>query len=684
MKRFAPALIVATALAAAAQPAGAVTRYSLVHGCYRLQLSSGKRLGPYRMQAAALGQYLLYNGRFLGSNLKLSGAPSVWTVGSGARTLRIGHKTLRVRFLAAKGCPRYPEAQVDAFGTPFTGPSAAAGVLGTAEGHAHITAFELFGGDWHCGRPFSPFGAPYALPASCASDEQGTNGEVEAFEDFGSATRPSDMHGWPTFKEWPSPTALAEEGDYWTGIERAWMAGLRLIVTNNVDNEALCKLMTKRSHACNDMLSVRLQAHDLYALQNYIDAQSGGPGRGFFRIVTDPFQARRVINQGKLAVIEGIEVSRLFGCGEFKGKPQCDEKQVDSGLNEVRKLGVRTFFPVHEFNNAFGGTKMLTGETGMIVNAGNFEETGSFWTLRPCPARDADAQQMTFPATGALAQLLNGPVASLTGGTPVPLYQSGPQCNVQGLTALGAYLIHKMIKQHLILQTDHMDSKTATAAVAIAERAHYAGVVSAHCCSNPQLFSRIYNLGGAIDAPKDAALAYVSTWKQDRALRNPRYFFGFGYGSDMNGLSGQVGPDPAHAVRYPFKSPDGRVTFTREVWGKRTFDLNKDGMANYGMYADWLKQVEQVGGPAFTKDMFNGAEAYLEMWERADGVPAEHCLTRAQASRIHSGESFESVLFAAGQPLSRPGSTYRYCAAGRTRGLTVAFNRAGRVARVVG
>ena len=244
-------------------------------------------------------------------------------------------------------------------------------MLGTVEGHAHVTAFELFGGDWHCGAPFSPFGAPYALPASCAQDEQGTNGEVEDFLDFGGSPRPGDMHGWPTFKEWPSPTALAEEGDYYTGIERAWKAGLRLMVTNLVDNEALCSLMTTRHNPCNDMASVDIQNRDLHALQDYIDAQSGGPGRGWFRIVTDPFQARRVISQGKLAVIEGIEVSRLFGCGEMNNVPQCGPAQIDAGLKHVEQLGVRTFFPVHEFDNAFGGTKMIAGATGTVINAGN-------------------------------------------------------------------------------------------------------------------------------------------------------------------------------------------------------------------------------------------------------------------------------------------------------------------------
>src|SRR6202035_5224099 len=116
-----------------------------------------------------------------------------------------GGAAMPVTFTRGRGCAVYPEAQVDAIGKPFTGPSAASAVRGTAEGHAHITAFEIFGGDWHCGRAWSPYGAPYALPADCSPYEQGSNGAWESVLDFGVGTRPSDMHGWPTFKEWPSP-----------------------------------------------------------------------------------------------------------------------------------------------------------------------------------------------------------------------------------------------------------------------------------------------------------------------------------------------------------------------------------------------------------------------------------------------------------------------------------------------
>jgi hypothetical protein len=700
-----PASTVARRLATAPQ---AQTRYSLVHGCYSLTSPSrgtpmAANAGPFTMQAAALGVYLLYGpqGDYLTddgtgnlSGTSAPGAATEWTVdGSSAQGFTMTNAgtgtRLPVTFVPASGCAAYPEAQVDAIGTPFTGASPEADVLGTVEGHAHVTAFEFLGGDWHCGRPWSPFGVAYALPASCAAEEQGTNGAFESLIDYGGATRPSDMHGWPTFVDWPSPTALAEEGDYYTGIERAWKAGLRLMVTDLVDNEALCSLMTTSHNPCNDMDAVKIQSGDLYALQDYIDAQSGGPGKGWFRVVTDPFQARRVINQGKLAVIEGVEVSRIFGCGEVNDVPQCDESQIAAGLKEVHDLGVRTFFPIHEFDNAFGGTKMIAGEMGTVVNAGNRDETGSFWNVAPCPASEQDAPQVNVPATGPLASLVNGPLASLLHGSALPVYGDGPQCNTRGITDLGSYVINEMIKDHFLIQLDHMDSSTAASALAIATAHHYSGVISAHCCSSPQLFKGVYATGGFISPPAEPAAAFVSTWQADKAVSDPKYHFGFGWGSDMNGLADQPGPSAGTPISYPFQSYDGKVTFTQEQWGDRTFNLNTDGLANYGMYADWLRDLQVVGGNQMMADMFQGAEAYLETWERADGVPSMSCLpagarfSKAGLGRaLRLGDTAQAALFRGGQPLSRLGRSFRYCSSSSSARVSTVFNAAGKVALI--
>ena len=674
--------------ARAAQP---LTRHSLVHGCYVLRLPSGQRLGPFRMQASALGEYLLYGaaGDFLGPALTEVATPSVWRVdGHFTITNLDSGATTAVTFVPASGCAVYPEGNVDATGAPFGGTSPEAQVNGTIDAHTHVTAFEFLGGDFHCGRPWDPFGVPYALP-DCASYEQGSNGTVESFLDYGTPAHPHDTRGWPTFTAWPSPTDLAEEGDYYTGIERAWRAGLRVMVTQLVDNEALCQLMTTRRNPCNDMDAVRLQARDLRALQDYIDAQWGGPGRGFFRIVTNPFQARQVINQGKLAVVEGIEVSHLFDCGVYLGVPQCDRAKIDAGLSEVRALGVSTFFPIHKFDNAFGGTKMDGGELGLLVNAGNHLETGRFWAVETCTGPEHDNTQLNAVPPGLLGQIMNGPGRSLLPTGTLPVYPPPPHCNQQGLTDLGAYLIEKMIQQHFIVELDHMDAKTADVTLSILEAHHYSGVISAHSWDSPEENPRIYNLGGFVTPIAGASpAAFISQWRTSLQIRNQRYYngSGFGYGADMNGLAEQSQPTTGTPMGYPFKSFDGRVTFTREQWGQRVFDLNTDGVANYGMYPDWLQELQVLAGRPILADMFRGAEAYLQMWERAYGVPATGCMPAQARLRtggvgaLRLGDSAQSALYAAGQPSARPGRSYRYCVAGGRGAVAAVFNGSGRVA----
>jgi hypothetical protein len=92
-----------------------------------------------------------------------------------------------------------------------------------------------------------------------------------------------------------------------------------LLVQHATTNHMLCELITglgaqQVRYACNDMVAVDREIDETYALERYIDAQSGGPGRGWFRVVKTPAEARAVIDEGKLAVILGIETSTLFDC----------------------------------------------------------------------------------------------------------------------------------------------------------------------------------------------------------------------------------------------------------------------------------------------------------------------------------------------------------------------------------
>jgi hypothetical protein len=114
---------------ASSLPGPPLDRYSIVNGCYGLRLASGQQLGPFRMQATALGQYLLYgvHGEFLGPGLVTEATPSsstVWRVDGHFTITNAGSgETLAVSLLPASGCAVYPEGQLDATGTPFIGAS---------------------------------------------------------------------------------------------------------------------------------------------------------------------------------------------------------------------------------------------------------------------------------------------------------------------------------------------------------------------------------------------------------------------------------------------------------------------------------------------------------------------------------------------------------------------------------
>ncbi|HEX6945033.1 MAG TPA: hypothetical protein VF196_02500, partial [Casimicrobiaceae bacterium] len=417
--------MVAAVVPAAPAAAAAPDRYSLANGCYALQSGGTTVAGPFRMQATELGRYLLYGLKrdFLsaGSDGKVAPAadPSPsgdWRVDPAAGGFRLtlpdaGGKALTASgstltmgdgstftFAAADGCPVYPEVDVNATGGPSTGATSFGEVSGLLDAHMHMMAFEFLGGRAHCGRPWHRYGAPYAL-VDCPDHYPNGSGAVLENTLYGNPARTHDPVGWPTFKDWPDPHSLTHEQSYYKWVERAWRGGLRVYVNLLVENKVLCELYPLKQNSCDEMDAVRLQAKRIRELENYIDAQNGGPGKGWFRIVTDPFQARRVINEGKLAVILGIEVSEPFGCQVLNDQPQCDAAQIDRGLDEVYNLGVRDMEIINKFDNALAGVAGDAGTTGEIVNTGNKYLTGRYWPMRTCPSTPEDETQQRYDKT---------------------------------------------------------------------------------------------------------------------------------------------------------------------------------------------------------------------------------------------------------------------------------------------
>ncbi|MFN4327607.1 MAG: hypothetical protein ACK4FF_01920 [Limnobacter sp.] len=529
---------------------------------------------------------------------------------------------------AAQGCAQYPEAQLNASGTPFTGTTSTGEVVGWVDTHIHIGGSEALGGRLAHGRPFHPFGIPQALN-SCDADHgpQGTLGVLDNLLATGSPVNRHATDGWPTFSGWPNPRSQTHHQTYYIWLKRAWMGGQRIMVNHFVANEVICQVWPLKQHDCDEMNSVRLQRQLLLDLEEYIDAQEGGPGRGWFRIVYDSRTARQVVEQGKLAVVMGIENEKLFNCGEYLGQAECTEAQVLERLDEFYALGIRSVFPLHIFDNAFGGTEIsrFTRDAALmqVFNAGNVWETGHPYATTGCDAIDEtepkDVQSKDYGLFElALLQLMNLP--------PTPENVPGRSCqrNARGLTKLGDFLIEALMRKGVIIETDHM-SALARKRVLAMTKARGVPVVSGHSgtISAARDSQRIVDGGGLIsnlpDKPSPSAVQYI---QQLSSLYPAGKSPASGFGSDINGIHQQAEPRPdaqAKPLRYPFKSPMGDVTFERQVTGQRVFDLNTDGVAHYGLYPDYIADMMmQPGGGAAVATLFRSAEAYLQLWERVE------------------------------------------------------------------
>jgi microsomal dipeptidase-like Zn-dependent dipeptidase len=686
MRRIGLALLVVALSAAPAQ--GAETKYSVANGCF--EAASGAPAGPYRLKATTLAQYLLYTNdeKFLAAGGEVADEPSEsteWRATDDGGAVKLeplagdGAVTLGK---AAAGCAEYPEIDLGVSGNPLTAEFPFGEIRGFLEGHIHMMAFEFLGGSAHCGRPWHEYGAPYAL-VDCP-DHQASDGCGAVLETaFGGSTC-HGTNGWPQFDGWPKHDLMTHEQTYYRWLERAWMGGLRIYANLFVENGVLCEIYPIKRNSCDEMESVRLQIRDIYELQHYIDAQSGGPGRGFFRIVKSPFQARKVIADGKLAVVLGIEVSELFNCDHRDYVPQCTKEDIDRQLDEVHELGVRDLELVNKFDNALAGVAGDSGEGGLVVNQGNKYRTNTYWDIETCQTTEGDKEQPALPRDALIG---NGLAALLPPGS-APVYGEPPHCNTRGLTDLGEHLVRRMMDKKMIVDPDHLSQAARDELFAITESKRYSGLFSSHSWSNEKDYPRIYDSGGVVAPSDNSTTRFAKDWERLRKQRDRQYVYGLGYGADMNGMSASAGPlDEKDQIKYPFKSFDGGVTIQKQESGERTFDINQDGIAHYGLFPDWVEGLRQLGGDAIVRDMAMGAEAYLQMWERAEGIPAPRCRARTSrlrargVRRVNLGLGHRALLRHAGQPQQRRGRVWRWCVNGRRIGrvrVTAVLSAGGR------
>jgi microsomal dipeptidase-like Zn-dependent dipeptidase len=226
---------------------------------------------------------------------------------------------------------------------------------GVADLHLHMFAEEAFGGGWFHGSHTGPgdvalapcdggspgdhgrlqddlapllgscegitleeLGAKVPLVAVIAADGGGAVVSEFVSNIPGSAgdtgQHADRTQGWPELAGWPRWDAIAHQQVWEEQLHAAYMGGLRIEVMSAVSLDWLCRALPPENlerPQCDEMDDVKLQLEQAHAFVAQHD---------WAEIALTPADARRIVEEDRLAIILSIEASHLMGAGDWRAQ----------------------------------------------------------------------------------------------------------------------------------------------------------------------------------------------------------------------------------------------------------------------------------------------------------------------------------------------------------------------------
>ena len=428
--------------------------------------------------------------------------------------------------------------------------------------------------------------------------------------------------GYPNFATWPAWCATLHQQMWVDWIERAHNGGLNIIVALAVSSHTL-SFAGKTSGSYDDK---QVMLNCIQGIKELVAHTT------FMEIALSPQDVRRIVGNGKLAVILGSEMDNIgnFYSPADKYKkatfnPNPTNEQIQTELDTLWELGIRYIFPVHLNNTIFGGTslmiptlnvanKFVTGAE-FIPEQINTKESGIGFHLQNPSVGLNPIAKMFMPML--LPKNINpGKKSNYTFWDTLPGFGHR---NSLGITDKGKFAINYMFKKGFLIDIDHMSEKMATEVLNMAVANDYP-VNSGH--SGPRdtadneggrtikQYTQIKNIGGMIGMGHcENASNFVRLYRQVLQVMD---YKNIGIGSDVNGFYALPKPNPEIKVVYD-------SSFTKCTTGNRTWDINIDGVAHYGLLPDYIKSWEVAGMTPQEKKVFmSSAEQFTQMWEKCE------------------------------------------------------------------
>jgi microsomal dipeptidase-like Zn-dependent dipeptidase len=537
-----------------------------------------------------------------------------------------------------------------------------ADLWGYADLHCHPMSHLAFGGKQNGHRLFwgEPTGPADQALACCDASHSIWKSFLPFLVEEGHGAS-----GIPDFSAWPAATTMIHQQMYWEWVQRAHASGLRVLCALAVNNEFLPHLYHGGFDAQNaDAVAIDAQ---LQGMVSMVQAHST-----WMEIARSPEEARRIVTDGKLAVVLGIEVDTLGG---WRRPEDATIGDANALVDQLFSKGVRMMTPIHVANNSLGGCA-CTRDAFNILNHWLHRNVapngGSYWEVDQA-ATTAQLRGVEF-LLGRDAEDLR-----LRNTYPFQFAQyprDDGHINKRGLSPIGSAWLKRMMKHGMLIDVDHMSQHSRDDAFAIAESAFYP-LISSHSgfrdlglrradaqsqhmrgVRNEGMLERdtllrIRELGGMVGPitrqgpigqylhPKLPGFAVTPNQDTSHSWAHAYLYAlevlgddgGVGMGTDFNGLAEQPRPrfanggsiGPARPIRYDVDL----VVQTKELLrraqspGTKAFDFNGAGLAHYGLLPDFLRDVaNQYDSEEPLVPFYRSAQRFIETWERCTATNA--------------------------------------------------------------
>ena len=219
--------------------------------------------------------------------------------------------------------------------------SSTARIFGFIDDHLHITGNMRAGGDVISGEPYRPRSASRRAGrrrarSTASTAELDVTGNLLRNGHPGRHPRHprlADLHGLADVRH-RRPTSRPTT----CGSSGRGGPGCGMVVAQTVEDEPLCRIEPRRSHSCSETATIAKQIRSSEGLQDYVDAQSGGPGQGLVppRLqpgAGPPGDASRASSPCSSA----SSPPTRSAAASSNGRPLCTRADIDRGLAALQE-----------------------------------------------------------------------------------------------------------------------------------------------------------------------------------------------------------------------------------------------------------------------------------------------------------------------------------------------------------